>query len=182
MLISDVAPDGPADIAGLQPGDIAVSLNGKTLEDAQEMQINLYRYAPGSKIDIQVIRDGAKRTIQVTTAEQRDDPQRFADMVDPAKNMVKRLGILGIDVDRKIAALLPGLRKNYGVLVAARGGDSAYSGDELQPGDVIYSANTTPVTDVASLRKALDGLKDTDPLVLQVERDGGLLYLTLEIE
>ena len=182
LLISDVAPDGPADIAGLQPGDIAVSLNGKTLEDAQEMQINLYRYAPGSKIDIQVIRDGAKRTIQVTTAEQRDDPQRFADMVDPAKNMVKRLGILGIDVDRKIAALLPGLRKNYGVLVAARGGDSTYSGDELQPGDVIYSANTTPVTDVASLRKALDGLKDTDPLVLQVERDGGLLYLTLEIE
>jgi type II secretory pathway component PulC len=50
----------------LQPGDIAVSLNGKTLEDAQEMQINLYRYAPGSKIDIQVIRDSAKRTIQVT--------------------------------------------------------------------------------------------------------------------
>jgi hypothetical protein len=38
------------------------------------------------------------------------------------------------------------------------------------------------VTDVASLRKALDGLKDTDPLVLQVERDGRLMYVTMEIE
>jgi type II secretory pathway component PulC len=74
------------------------------------------------------------------------------------------------------------VRKSYGVLVAARGGDSAYTGDDLQLGDVIYSANTTPVTDIASLRKAMDGLKDTDPLVLQVERNGQLMYVTLEIE
>jgi serine protease Do len=182
VLISDVAPGGPADTAGLQPGDIAVSLNGKTMEDANEMQIGLYRYAVGSKLEIAVIRDGAKRTFQVTTVERRDDPQRFADMVDPAKNLVKRLGILGIDLDQKVAALLPGLRKSSGVIVAAKGGDAAYAGDELQPGDAIYSVNTTPVTDVASLRKALDGLKETDPLVLQVERDGSLLYLTMEIE
>jgi serine protease Do len=182
VLVSDVAPGGPADVAGLQPGDIAVSLNGKIMEDARQMQINLYRYPVGSKIDLQVIRNGAKRTIQMTTAERHDDPQRFADLVDPAKNLVKRLGILGIDLDQNIAALLPGVRKSYGVLVAARGGDSAYTGDDLQLGDVIYSANTTPVTDIASLRKAMDGLKDTDPLVLQVERNGQLMYVTLEIE
>jgi S1-C subfamily serine protease len=103
-------------------------------------------------------------------------------MADPAKNLVNRLGILGIDVDQNVAALLPDLRKHYGVVVAARGGDSPYSGDNLQLGDVIYSVNNAPVTDVASLRKALDGLKDTDPLVLQVERSGRLMYVTLEIE
>ena len=41
--------------------------------------------------------------MSVTTAERPDDPQRFADMVDPVKNMVNRLGILGIDIDQKIA-------------------------------------------------------------------------------
>jgi serine protease Do len=182
VLFSDVAPGGPADLAGLQPGDIAVSLNGKNMENARQMQDNLYRYGVGAKLDIQVIRNGVRRTVRVTTVERADDPQRFADMVDPAKNLVNRLGILGIDVDRNIAALLPGLRKNYGVVVAARGGDSIYAGDDLELGDVIYAANTTPVTDVASLRKALDALKDTDPLVLQVEREGRLLYVTLEIE
>jgi serine protease Do len=182
VLISDVAEGGPADLAGLQPGDIAVGLNGKTMQDARQMQMDLYRYAVGSKLDIQVIRGGVKRTVQVTTAQRPDDPQRFADMVDPAKNLIGRLGILGIDVDPKVAAMLAGLRKSYGVLVAARGGDAAYSGDALELGDVIYSANTTPVTDVASLRKVLDGLKDTDPLVLQVERNGRLIYVTLEIE
>jgi S1-C subfamily serine protease len=74
------------------------------------------------------------------------------------------------------------LRKKYGVVVAAAGGESPYSGDALKPGDVIYAVNTEPVTSVAALRKALDALKDTYPVVLQVERDGQLAYLTLEIE
>jgi serine protease Do len=182
VLFSDVAPGGPADLAGLQPGDIAIGMNGKAMQDARQMQINLYSYAVGSKLDIQVIRNGEKRIIQVATVERPGDPQRFADMVDPAKNLVSRLGILGIDLDPQVAALLPGLRKTRGVLVAARGGDAAYSGDELELGDVVYSVNTTSITDIATLRKALDALRDTDPLVLQVEREGRLLYLTLEIE
>jgi S1-C subfamily serine protease len=49
-------------------------------------------------------------------------------------------------------------------------------------GDVIYQLNNAPITDVATLRKQLDQLKDSDALVLQVERDGRLMYITLEIE
>jgi S1-C subfamily serine protease len=47
---------------------------------------------------------------------------------------------------------------------------------------VIYSVNTGIVTSVEALRAAIDNLKDTDPLVLQVERGGRLLYLTTTIE
>jgi serine protease Do len=182
VVLSDLEPGGPGDVAGLQAGDIVVSLNGQNVGNARQMQVTLYRYPVGSKIDIQVIRNGAKQSIPVVTVERHDDPQRFADLVDPTKNLVNRLGILGVDVDQKVAALLPELRKHYGVVVAARGGDSLYSGDDLQLGDVIYAMNNMTVTDVASLRKALDGLKDTDPVVLQVERGGRLIYVTLEIQ
>jgi serine protease Do len=182
VLLSDVEPGGPGDVAGLQPGDIVASLNGKNVADARQMETNLYRYPVGAKIDVQVVRNGTAQTIQVVTVERRGDPQRFADMVDPSKNLVNRLGILGIDVDQNVAALLPDLRKHYGVVVAARGGDSPYGGDNLQLGDVIYSVNNMPVTGVESLRKALDGLKETDPLVLQVERSGRLMFVTLEME
>jgi serine protease Do len=182
VLLSDVEPGGPGDVAGLQPGDIVLSLNGKTVANARQMEVDLYRYPVGAKVDMVVMRDGEKKTVPVVTIERHGDPTRFADMVDPTKNLVNRLGILGIDVDDKVAALLPDLRKHYGVLVAARGGDSAYSGDSLQLGDVIYALNNAPVTNVASLRKQLDQLKDSDALVLQVEREGRLLYVTLEIE
>jgi serine protease Do len=182
VLLSDVEPGGPGDIAGLQPGDIVLSLNGKTEHTARQMEIDLYRYPVGAKVDVLVTRNAEKKTVQVVTIERHGDPQRFADMVDPTKNLVSRLGILGIDVDQKVAALLPDLRKHYGVVVAARGGDTAYSGDSLQLGDVIYELNNAPVTDVATLRKQLDQLKDTDAVVLQVERDGRLMYVTMEIE
>ncbi len=106
---------------------------------------------------------------------------RFADMVDPQKNIVAKLGILGIDVDKSIAQMLPDLRMTYGVVVAARAAGSPYS-TTLDPGDVIHAVNNEPVTSVAALRQALDKRKTTDPTVLQIERDGRLMYLDLEPE
>jgi len=182
VLLADVTPDGPGDKAGLKIGDIVVSLNGKLMTNARQIDVNLYRYSVGQKVTLEILRQGSKFTFSVPVVQREDDPQRFADMVDPTKNLVPKLGILGITIDRKVAELLPELRNSYGVVVAARGGDSAYTGDSLQLGDVIYSVNTEIVTSVEALRAAIDNLKDTDPLVLQVERGGRLLYLTTTIE
>jgi serine protease Do len=182
VVLADVNPGGPADDAGLEPGDIVLSVNGKRMRDARQLEMNLFRYAMGDKVQIEALRGAQRMTISVVVAARDDDPQRFADMVDPTKNLVTKLGILGIDIDRSIAAMIPDLRKKYGVVVAAAGGESPYTGDSIKPGDVIYAVNTEPVTSVVALRKTLDALKETDPVVLQVERDGQLVYLTLEIE
>ena len=58
------------------------------------------------------------------------------------------------------------------MVVAAHSGESAYGGDALLQGDVIYAINTMPVSSVAILREAVEKLKDTEPAVLQVEREG----------
>ena len=182
VLLSDVTPGGPADKAGLKVGDIAVTLNGRLMTNARQLDVRLYRYSPGQNVSLEILREGSKMTVSVPVAERKDDPQRFADMVDPTRNLVPKLGILGITIDKKVAGMFPELRNAYGIVVAATGGESPYSGDSLQLGDVIYSVNTEIVTSVEALRTAIDNLKDTDPLVLQVERDGRLLYLTTTIE
>jgi type II secretory pathway component PulC len=74
------------------------------------------------------------------------------------------------------------LRQQYGVVVAARAGESLYTGDALQLGDVIFSVNGLTVTSIDSLNKAIDALKDSDPLVLRIQRGDGLRYVTLEIQ
>ena len=58
-------------------------------------------------------------SMDVPVTDSVDDPQRFADMVNPEDNLVPRLGILAIGIDKNLAAMLPGLRNDYGVVVAA---------------------------------------------------------------
>ena len=182
VLLADVDPGGSADHAGLQVGDIVLSLNGKTMENARQFDVNLYRYGVGQMVNIEVLRGKSHLTYPVEVTEREDDPERFADMVDPTKNTIAKLGILGIAIDQKIAQMLPDLRKQYGIVVAARSGESLYSGEGLELGDVIYSVNATPVTSIDALRSAIEALKEADPLVLQVERNGQLRYVTMTME
>jgi len=181
VVLADVEPDSPADKAGLKPGDVVLSVNNRVMESARQLEVNLYRRAVGEKVAIEVLRGTQKLAFDVPIIEREDDPQRFADMVNPEKNIVARLGILCIDINQKVAQMLPDLRKPYGVVVAARAAGSPYS-SQLEPGDVIHALNVEPISSVAALRQALDKRKPADPIILQIERDGRLMYLDLELE
>lgn len=176
VLLADVDPEGPADTAGVQVGDIVQSIDGHSLEDARQLDLYLYRKPVGDKVELKLLRGKEKLDATVEVVERDTDPQRFADMVTPEKNTISRLGILGVAIDKSTAAMLPDLRRKYGVIVAAKGQS------QLSIGDVIYSVNNSPVADVDTLRRLLDGIKPGDPVVLQIERDGKLLYLALELE
>jgi S1-C subfamily serine protease len=66
--------------------------------------------------------------------------------------------------------------------VAAAVPDGSSGADALLPGDVIYSVNQEPVAGVEKLRAVLARLKPSDPVVLQLERNGGLRFVTFEAE
>jgi serine protease Do len=180
VVLADVRPDGPGAAAGLNTGDIVLSLEGKAMENARQMQVALCRYWAGQSVNLRVLRNGDTLTIPVAVVNRDDDPMRFADLVDPVTNVIPKLGILGIPVDKQVAGLLDELRNPYGVVVAARAGESACTGDALQLGDVIYSVNRVVVTSIDALNQAIDGLKPENALVLQVQRADRLLFLVLQ--
>jgi serine protease Do len=182
VLVADATPDGPADRSGLQPGDIVLSLDGKPMENARQLQVNLYPHPVGDKVTLEVLRGSEKLTMDVPVVAKEDDPQRFADLVDPDKNLIPKLGILGIEIDRRLASMLPDLRKQYGVVVAVRAAGPNEREVDLRPGDVIYSVNNEPTATIAALQSTLAQLKPGDPVVLQVERDDELLYLSFEMQ
>jgi serine protease Do len=183
VILGDVTPDGPAGAAGLQPGDIIYALNGKRLDSAREFEVALYRIPINQDVSIDALRGTQKLSVKVKVEEREDDPFRFVDLVKPDQNRITKLGIIGVPITKEIAKLLPETRKPYGVIVAARTGDAEYEGQGgLKLGDVIYTVNTTPVSTLDALRKSLDNLKAADPLVLQIERDSKLMYLTLSAE
>ncbi|MDQ1470455.1 MAG: serine protease Do, partial [Bryobacterales bacterium] len=179
-ILSDVDPGGPADAGGLKPGDIVVSLNDRPVLNARQFEVVLYRIGLDQKVTVGAIRDEDRFSAQVQVKEREDDPFRFLDLVKPEANRIAKLGIVGVEITKELAKVLPDTRKPYGVIVAARSGESDYSGQGgLKLGDVIYSVNNVPVSTLDALREAVDRLKTTDPLVMQVERGGKLMYLTL---
>jgi len=181
-ITADVLPGGPADQAGLKIEDIIVNVNGSPIKRARDLQSFIYGQALENEVAMAVRRGEQTLHLKMKVIERADDPQRFADMVDPEKNVIPQLGILVVELDEKTQGLLSGLRHSFGLVIAAEISNSPYSGESLRVGDVIYEVNHVPAVTIRAITSTLAALKSGDPVVIQVERDGKLMYVTLELE
>jgi serine protease Do len=183
VIVSDLRPEGAADHAGIQPDDIIIGVNGRPIASLQELNATTYRLSPGSKVTLQIQRGQDQLELAVITEEQSgEELDAIADLVDPLKNVVPELGIVGLDITKSVLALMPDLRRPAGVVVVARKTSPAFSGPPLETGDVIYDINRHVIANVAELRSAIAQLKPGQPAVLLIERDGHLIYVALELD
>jgi serine protease Do len=182
VVLSDVQPAGPGVEAGLLPGDVVVALDGKPMENARQLDVNLYRRAPGETVTLSVRRGSQSLELPVRVVERPEDPDRFLSLVTPEKNLVPRLGVLALELDADLRRAVGPLRGEDGVLVAARSGGSAAAEDELRAGDVVYAVNGVSVRGLSELRSAVARAAPGEPFVLHVERGGKLLYVVVETE
>ena len=67
MLIAGVLRGGPADQAGIQPGDVVTGLEGRSVENARSAMSRIAQAGPGAKIRLECIRDGKRLEITATT-------------------------------------------------------------------------------------------------------------------
>ena len=176
-ILSDVVPGSPAARAGLQPGDLILSMDGKRIENGRQFRINLYTRGIGDTVSIEAQRGTSKFTARVAVAERDNDAGRLSDMV-ALLSPVRALGITALDLSPRITKLLPSVRRERGAVVAAVSAAAPFSHQgRLQPGDVIYSLNGKTVGTVAELNSVADATKPGTPSVIQLEREGVLLYL-----
>jgi serine protease Do len=182
VIIADVFEGGTGQRAGLQPGDIVVSLNGKPMENGRQFDVNLYRKPIGQPVSLEVRRGLERLTVSVTVAERADDPSRLADMVTRDENLIERLGVLVIKLDRTLASALPWLRDPVGLVVAAQAPGAPRRRDGLMPGDVIYSLNGEEARTIGALRSAVGGLRSGDAAVFHVNRRGRRYYVAFVMD
>ena len=183
VIISDVEPDGPSAHGGLQIDDVVTAMNGRTISSLHQLGARLFQVTPGTKVTLTVQRGTGHVDLPVITEEQSGgELDALADTVDPVKNVVPQLGIIGIDITKSVHDLMPELRRPAGVVVAARKSGAPYSGPPLAVGDVIYSVNRDLVSSVDQLKQTLSNMKTGDSAVLLLERDGHLIYVPMQLD
>lgn len=182
VIVCDVMPGSPADSAGLKIQDILLTLNGKPVDSVPVFGIDFFMSKPGETMSIEALRGTEKISLQVPVVERRHQADRLVDLVDPEKNLIRRLGILGVELDAKLTKMLPDLREASGVIVAAKAAGPGAAEKLLEVGDVIHALNGMTVLSLDFLRSELDRLKPDSPVVLQIEREGRMQYVEFRLD
>lgn len=176
VLIGDVAPNGPAEKAGLQSGDIVVSLNDKAMLNASQLRNTVAAMRPGKTATLEVFRDGKVMTVDVEIGL-LDEEAIVAASSDEASS--DDLGMTVKTLTPEIAEQLELDGDEQGVVVTEveAGGFAARAG--LQPGTIIVSVNGKQTPNVTSFQEALKDNRPEDGIRLQVKVDGFTRYLFL---
>ncbi|MGC2446435.1 MAG: trypsin-like peptidase domain-containing protein [Candidatus Sulfotelmatobacter sp.] len=183
VVVVDVTPDGPAASAGLQIQDIILRADDRRIETLPSLSSALYLHRLDKLVKLEIQRGTERKTLYIPAIEHRDQMDQLIDAVNPERSLVPKLGVLAIDIPQEAGAKLRSeLRIPSGIIVVGRAADLITPDTGLQAGDVIHQLNTTKIDSMATLRSTLDRLKTGDPVVLQVERDGGLSYVSFEME
>jgi serine protease Do len=180
LMISDVVPGSPAEIAGLRPRDLITTVDGASISALPYYTALMYLHDPAVPVAVGVLR-GAQ-TLQFQVPALAVDDRDYRDVsIDPRESLIPEFGIFGKSVSSMLA-LAGGLRSDAGIYVMAATAANEASGSALLSGDVIVSVNGIPVPSIPELRRAIHEVTAGRPLVVQIERAGQFLYLERELE
>ena len=161
-MISEVAPGGPADKAGLRPEDVIIEYNGKAITDNAQLTGLVTRTPPGTTVPIKIVRNKKTMTLNVTV-EELDLAAEQGQLVERQRTPreAQQAGF-GMTLEPVSREMLRELNLPTGVTAGAVVADITPSGPAaqggLQPGDVILRVNSAPVRSVDQVSEALDAV------------------------
>ena len=132
--------------------------------------------APGTKVTLELIRDGKPITVTATVDKQAAEPGALARPPEPASSRLEKLGI-------EVEALTPELARQLqvdvprGVVITDVAGEAAMAG--LRKGDVIVEANRIPVGSPSELLQALSKATDPHAVLLLIKRQDASMFVVI---
>ena len=187
-IVQMVQPGEAAARGGVEPGDIVLSVNGRDVTPDQTLSYLVANIAPGTTIPLQVIRDGQRRTLNVTVGKRpSEDELRQNQMFDPdaeqeddmtpSDNVMieESLGLQVLPLTATIARQLGASADTQGLVIASVDQNSDAARKGLRRSDIILSANYRPVVSVEDLENIVRGAQsdDRDAVLLRVQTRGG---------
>jgi serine protease Do len=180
-IISDTLPEGAAEAAGLQIGDIVLAVDDRPIMSLPDFITALYLHPIDRILKIDVLRGASQMSFNLPVTVYREKIGELAEVPDLQKTLIRKLSIFVTDLDNRIKPLLASNRSDSGVVVVAQtAGPNADAG--LQTGDIIRAIDRTPLQSISQFQAIVRDVQSGDPVVLQIERGGTLQYLAFEMD
>jgi serine protease Do len=180
--VVDVDPDSGAGRAGIQAGDIILAYNNHDLQQAADLPPLVGMTKPGSKVPVEILRNGKKQTMQVTIGEAKRDGNAVDNRGAGSPATRSGSAALGLSVqslDNDTRKQL-GLKDGQGVVIDdITGPVAAQSG--LRAGDVILMVNQRKVGSVAEFEAATKDVKAGSTVLLLVRRGDQSQFIGLTV-
>ncbi len=182
-LVTEVIDDGPAQKAGLQPGDVILKFDGKTIRKSDILPWLASTAGATQPVEVEILRSGKQRTIPVQLEEQPNQkaPPLPASRVDEPIASGKKID-LGIEVKALAGALARqlGASDSKGVVVVEIEATSPAKDSGLRQRDVILEVGETAVLSKSEFQSAAERVKPGEVMRLKVIRGGRVVYIAFE--
>ncbi|KLU28013.1 serine peptidase [Caballeronia mineralivorans PML1(12)] len=176
-LVSSVEAGGPADKAGIQPGDIILKYNGHDVSTATDLPRMVGDTKPGTKATITVWRKGESRDLPITIAEMQPDKVAKAEAKKTTPPKERASNTLGIAVSDIPADQKKALKLTNGVMVDAVEGPAARAG--FQKGDIILRIGDTDITSAKQFDAVAQNVDPSKMVAVLVRRGDNTQFVPL---
>ncbi len=175
-LVADVTKGSPAEVAGLQRGDVILGFDGKEFSDAHALPALVAASPVGKEVVLTVRRNGKEEQLHATVGQM---PGERTEEIGSAAPEQGKWGLALRDLDARMAQRL-GVQPGNGVLVAAVQPGSPAELAGVQPGDLIQEVNHHKVTSAKEAQAEARKVGGNDSLLLLLRRGDATLFAALE--
>jgi serine protease Do len=176
-VVTQVEPDSPASKAGLQVGDVITEIDNQKVSDAGELQVLVGQRQPGTKVTLQVLRDGKNLTVPVTLEAMGSKPGENESSGKSEGKM--RWGIGLGDLTPDVSQQLQAPQGIHGAVIEQVQPGSSADNAGLQRGDIILEVNRHKVQSASDVQQALSSVAKGDDALVLVWSNGGNSFRVL---
>ncbi|MBK9306415.1 MAG: Do family serine endopeptidase [Nitrospira sp.] len=177
VLVNEVFERDPAALAGIQPGDVIVRINGVVVDSPNKLSRLIGTLAPGATSQIEVVRDLKHLLLDIPLTERPDNP-----VLASIPRIEKLENTLGLEVQESTADLVEKfrLRQSKGVIITKVEPNSLAQAEGLREGDLIIEVNRTDVSSLGEFTSTISQSRRGDALLLRVLRESHAFYVVLK--
>ena len=177
-LVARVQRTSPADIAGIEPGDVVTEVYGTAMKVHSEIVNTIGLLKPGSKIALTLYRDGSKKSVNVTVGEHPDDESADDTKASKSQGTEKPMPFgMSLSAWSKQAAARYNLESKAGAIITSVEPNDTADRAGLRPGDLILKVDNRKITSPEDFQKAVKGKAK---ILVWIERGGEFYFVQLK--